>query len=670
MRGVSRLEPNVRVRSPLVRVSCIDPSTGGLFSLGSGPAIQAESDYRRGAAPEHAAPGGEVPRMETRPCSLRGAGGGRIECRWDADAPQFTLPVRASELLERGAVLLFEICQVTTVDMASAGLVANLWRPGHTGAGQTLTVAWAFLNLQGRGCGGDLGAVDLQLYRPGRSVGRGTAALPVVEWWRQTHRRKAYPAALSVMLHAVPAVEVRSGAAEASAVDEHQSERRASAATASQGPSAEGEENIRKPPALLPRATQEQVLVPNALAASLPGSARGSTVTSFSPDGALLAVAGAEALNFAVRIFDALSLELRATLESHHDYIYDLEWSPDGRFLISTSSDFTAKVWEVPTDASASASALGPGHQHRHRHLLQHPSFVYAAAFHPGGRFVATGAFDGEVRVWDAASGARVRSGGGAAWAPVGGAAVNALTFDASGKRLYVADAKGMVREYAFDEETAAGSPGGLSPAPLLEALRNCNDIADEAIISMKLVPNGKRLVLMTKRSRMCSVDLDSFAVAKIYPSPRCSTLPIRFAVSPDSRYIMSGSEDGRVYLWDVETTHMHRLPHMGAGGDPVCSVAWSPSAQAVATCSFVAQRPVQLFSYDREKPPVKLALRDATIMAQNFLPKARAAQLAHEKGAEESQELARIQDTITNIKLRVSQSYERQVFGTNRRRG
>ena len=54
--------------------------------------------------------------------------------------------------------------------------------------------------------------------------------------------------------------------------------------------------------------------------------------------------------------------------------------------------------------------------------------------------------------------------------------------------------------------------------------------------------------------------------------------------------------------------------------------------------------------------------------MAQSFLPKARAAQVAHEKSTHESQELARIQDTIANIKQRVSQSYERQVFGTNRR--
>ena len=576
--GVSRLEPNVRVRSPLVRISCVDPATGGLFLLGPGPSLQVESEYRRGAAAEPLPPGGEIPRMETRPCSLRGAGGGRIECRWDADAPLFTLPARASELLERGAVLLFEVCQVTTVDMAMTGLVANLWRPGHAGAGQTLTVAWAFLNLKGRGRGGDLGDVELQLYRPGRGGARGGSALPVVEWWRQA-RRRTYPAALSVRLQAVPAVEVRGGGAEnsAPAVGGEQAERRASAAAASGASGEHPAEFTQVPPALPPRAPHEQVLIPNALTASLPGSARGSTVAAFSPDGGLLAVAGADTLNFSICLFDAVTLELRATLESHHDYIYSLEWSPDGRFLVSASSDFTAKVWEVPGSASQTSGASGAGttfapsagRQHRHRHLLQHPAFVYAATFHPGGRLLATGSFDGEVRVWDATTGERVRCSSGTGTAGISrGAAANALAFDAAGKRLYVADAMGAVREYAFEELAAAtaGADARLG-SHLLEPLRTCSDLADEPIISMKMVPNGKRLVLMTKRSRMCSVDLDSFAVAKVYPSPRCSTLPIRFAVSPDSRHIISGSEDGRVYLWDVETTHMHRLAHMGTGG-------------------------------------------------------------------------------------------------------
>ena len=321
---------------------------------------------------------------------------------------------------------------------------------------------------------------------------------------------------------------------------------------------------------------------------------------------------------------------------------------------MSASSDFTAKVWEVPGSASQTSGASGAGttfapsagRQHRHRHLLQHPAFVYAATFHPGGRLLATGSFDGEVRVWDATTGERVRCSSGTGTAGISrGAAANALAFDAAGKRLYVADAMGAVREYAFEELAAAtaGADARLG-SHLLEPLRTCSDLADEPIISMKMVPNGKRLVLMTKRSRMCSVDLDSFAVAKVYPSPHCSTLPIRFAVSPDSRHIISVSEDGRVYLWDVETTHMHRLAHMGTGGDPVCSVTWSPSAHAVATCSFVAQCPVHIYSHDRQKPPVKLALRDATMMAQSFLPKARAAQVAHEKGTQESQELARIQ--------------------------
>lgn len=58
------------------------------------------------------------------------------------------------------------------------------------------------------------------------------------------------------------------------------------------------------------------------LTTSLPGSARGSTVAAFSPDGSLLVVAGVDALNFSIRVFDAATLELRPSLGNHHSYIY------------------------------------------------------------------------------------------------------------------------------------------------------------------------------------------------------------------------------------------------------------------------------------------------------------------------------------------------------------
>lgn len=142
------------------------------------------------------------------------------------------------------------------------------------------------------------------------------------------------------------------------------------------------------------RRPTEECRIPSAPLHHIPCGTNGCFALKWSPDGKTLAAACAESLIFTVKLYDTETGNRLFTFPAHHELVYDISWSHDGRQLVSASSDNTAKVWAVDTssvDALARMSTTPTA-------LLQHACFVYCAQFHPRDRsppIVLTGAFDG-----------------------------------------------------------------------------------------------------------------------------------------------------------------------------------------------------------------------------------------------------------------------------------
>jgi WD40 repeat protein/serine/threonine protein kinase len=110
----------------------------------------------------------------------------------------------------------------------------------------------------------------------------------------------------------------------------------------------------------------------------------------FSPDGRRVLTTSHDRT---ARIWDLATGQALTPPLEHGDKVYHAAFSGDGRLVATTSDDGTARIW----DARTGRPITGP---------LRHAQAVWHVAFSPDQRRVVTASHDRTARVWDAATGA------------------------------------------------------------------------------------------------------------------------------------------------------------------------------------------------------------------------------------------------------------------------
>jgi WD40 repeat protein len=143
----------------------------------------------------------------------------------------------------------------------------------------------------------------------------------------------------------------------------------------------------------------------------------------YSPDTTFIATAGLDGpytgdpVESSVKIWDAKTGKLVATLKGHTNEVHCLAWTNDGKTLISGSSDHSIRTWNTTKWEQTAV-------------LLEHTSYVDAIAISPNDRILASVSGDKTARLWDLDNGQPICS-------PLQHAReVICVSFSASGKRL------------------------------------------------------------------------------------------------------------------------------------------------------------------------------------------------------------------------------------------
>jgi WD40 repeat protein len=160
-----------------------------------------------------------------------------------------------------------------------------------------------------------------------------------------------------------------------------------------------------------------------------------SYAVAFDPDGRTLAAAGRQRQGQqAVDVVRVMSADLArevAVLRGHRGPIRSVAYAPGGKLLATGSEDGTVKLWDAATGQERET-------------LTGHNGKVFAVAFAPDGKLLASGGGDwahpappgrpGEVKLWDVDSGKELLS------LSEPGNVVFAVAFSPEGKTLATAN--------------------------------------------------------------------------------------------------------------------------------------------------------------------------------------------------------------------------------------
>ena len=253
--------------------------------------------------------------------------------------------------------------------------------------------------------------------------------------------------------------------------------------------------------------------------------------------------------------------------------------SADGRRALLASADRSVRLWDVEAGRER-------------RRFIGHTASVWSVAFSPDGKRALSGGADQTVRLWDVDSGSELRRFEGHA------GLILCVSFAPDGKRALSA---------ALDHSIV------LWDVATGKELRRLDGVAHD-VNAVAFAPSGSE-ALLCGDNVIHLVDLKTGKELRAFKGHTASVTSVCF--SPDGKYVLSGSDDGSVRLWE---TASGRLVRSFVGHDSyVKSVAFSADGKRVLSGG--TDTTVRLWDASNGKELRRFRKHTETVLAVAFTP-------------------------------------------------
>ena len=239
--------------------------------------------------------------------------------------------------------------------------------------------------------------------------------------------------------------------------------------------------------------------------------------------------------------------------QGHDNAVISIAFSPDGRYIISSSLDKSIKVWDVQNSFSNIKTLKG------------HDNYVYSVAFSPDGRYIISGSRDKSIKVWDVQNNfSNIKTLKGHS------DGITSVAFSPDGR--YIISGSNDKSIKVWDVQNSFSN---------IKTLKGHDDYVRLVAFS----PDGRYIISGSYDKSIKVWDVkNSFSNIKTLKGHDDFVASVAF--SPDGRYIISGSRDKSIKVWDVKNSFSNTKTLKGHD-DYVWSVAFSPNGKYIISGSF-----------------------------------------------------------------------------------